>query len=455
MVLLIKNGYVIDPKSGYEGAADVLMKDGKVWKIGEKIRLEEELAGAGAKAEEASVIDADGKIVAPGLVDVHVHFRDPGFTYKEDILSGARAAARGGFTTVVLMANTKPPVDNVETLRYVLEKGAGTGIHVESCGNITSGMKGRELTDMDRLSEAGAAGFTDDGVPILDEEVVKRACDMAARLGKPLSVHEENPAFIQNNGINAGAAAQHYGIGGSDRQAEIWMVERDLALADGTGAEVSIQHISTKEAVELVRKAKKTNPHIHAEATPHHFTLTEEAAVKYGSLAKMNPPLREEADRLAIIEGLRDGTIDMIATDHAPHSAEEKGRGITEAPSGIIGLETALSLGIRELVEKGYLTMMELIGLMSWKPARFYGLDVGYLSEGGPADCIIFDSREKWKVETFFSKSKNSPFLGEVLPGTIYYTVCNGRIVYQKENQVCACAASTNLACAKSRAERE
>lgn len=433
MALLIKNGYVIDPKRGYEGTADVLMKDGKVWKIGEGIRLEEELAGDAAKAEDVKVIHAEGKIVAPGLVDVHVHFRDPGFTYKEDILSGARAAARGGFTTVVLMANTKPPADNEEVLEYVLEKGAGTGIHVESCGNITLGMKGKELTDMDRLAEAGAAGFTDDGVPVLDEAVVKKACDLAARIGKPLSFHEENPAFIRNNGVNAGKAAEYYGIGGSDRRAEIWMVERDLALAEGTGAEVSIQHISTKEAVELVRKAKRTNPHIHAEATPHHFTLTEEAAVKYGTLAKMNPPLREEADRMAIIEGLKDGTIDMIATDHAPHSREEKGRSITEAPSGIIGLETALSLGIRELVEKGYLTMMELIGLMSWKPARFYGLDAGYLAEGGPADCVIFDSREKWKVEEFFSKSENSPFLGEVLPGTVYYTVCGGRVVYQKE----------------------
>ena len=433
MVLLIKNGRVLDPKRGYEGIADVLMKDGKVWKIGEGIRIEEELAGDAAKAEEAAVIDAEGKTVAPGLVDVHVHFRDPGFTYKEDIISGARAAARGGFTTVVLMANTKPPVDHEETLRYVLEKGAGTGIHVESCGNITLGMKGKELTDMDRLAEAGAVGFTDDGVPVLDEEVVKKACVLAAKLGKPLSFHEENPAFIRNHGVNAGKAAEHYGIGGSDRRAEIWMVERDLALAEGTGAEVSIQHISTKEAVDLVRKAKRTNPHIHAEATPHHFTLTEEAAVKYGTLAKMNPPLREEADRMAIIEGLRDGTIDMIATDHAPHSVEEKGRSIIEAPSGIIGLETALSLGIRELVEKGHLTMMELIGLMSWKPAMFYGLDAGYLSEGGPADCVIFDSGEKWKAETFFSKSENSPFLGEVLPGTVYYTVCNGRIVYQKE----------------------
>ncbi len=423
MALLIKGGHVVDPASGYEGVADILAENGKITEIGQDIRI----------PEGAEVIDAKGKTVAPGLVDVHVHFRDPGFTYKEDILSGAKAAAKGGFTTVVLMANTNPPVDNEETLRYVLEKGKKTGIHVETCANITLGMKGKELTDMDKLSAAGAVGFTDDGIPVLDEELVKQAYKAAAGIGKPLSFHEENPAFIENNGINAGKAAKHYGIGGSDRQAEIWMVKRDLALAEGTGAEVSIQHISAKEAVGLVREAKKKNPHIHAEAAPHHFTLTEEAAIRHGVLAKMNPPLREEEDRMAIIEGLRDGTIDMIATDHAPHSREEKERGLTEAPSGIIGLETALSLGIRELVEKGYLTMAELVSRMSWQPARFYHLDAGYLSEGGPADMVIFDSKEQWKADTFLSKSSNSPFVGEWLPGTVYYTVCSGKIVYTKK----------------------
>lgn len=439
-MMLIKGGYVVDPASGFEGIADILAENGKIVEIGPDIRLdagaegEDKGAGGCYFAKEGEIIHAEGKIVAPGLVDVHVHFREPGFTHKEDIFSGARAAAKGGFTTVVLMANTKPPVDRVETLRYVLEKGAKTGIHVESCGNITVGMKGEELTDMDKLAEAGAAGFTDDGIPLLDEALVKRAYETAARLGKPLSFHEENPAFIQNNGINAGKAAEYYGIGGSGRQAEIWMVERDLALAKGMEAEISIQHISTKEAVELVRKAKESNPHIHAEATPHHFTLTEDAAIRYGTLAKMNPPLREEEDRMAIIEGLKDGTIDMIATDHAPHSKEEKEKPITEAPSGIIGLETALSLGIRELVDKGYLNMMELISRMSWQPAQFYRLDAGYLAKGGPADLVIFDSKEKWKAEKFFSKSCNSPFAGVELPGTVHYTICGGKVVYRKSD---------------------
>ncbi len=424
-MLLIKAGYVIDPRSGSEGVRDILIDKGKI------VRMEAGISETFTEEKEVQVIDAEGKIVAPGLVDVHVHFRDPGFEYKEDIFSGAKAAAKGGFTTVVLMANTKPPVDRAEILRYVLDKGKETGIHVESCGNITVGMKGQKLTDMEELQKAGAVGFTDDGIPLLKEEVVKAAMTEAARLNKPLSFHEENPVFIRNNGVNKGKASAYYGIEGSDRQAEIDMVRRDLALAEGTGADISIQHISTKEAVELVRQAKKRNPHIHAEATPHHFTLTEEAVIGYGTLAKMNPPLREEADRLAIIEGLRDGTIDMIATDHAPHSTEEKQRGITEAPSGIIGLETSLSLGIRELVDKGYLTMAELLSRMTWQPAVFYHLDAGYLAEGGPADIVIFAREETWAADSFRSKSGNSPFKGMKLPGTVHYTICGGKIVYQ------------------------
>lgn len=448
-MILIKNGLVVDPGSGSERVKDVLLFEGKVVRIAEEIReeavweevnrvrLTDEQAELGktdgiGEKEELRVIDAEGKVVAPGLVDVHVHFRDPGFTHKEDIFTGAKAAVKGGFTSIVLMANTKPAVDNVDTLRYVLEKGKKTGIRIETCGNVTMGMKGQELTDMEQLSEAGAVGFTDDGIPLLDEAVVKAAMEKAASLGKPLSFHEENPAFIQNNGVNAGKAADFFGIGGSDRQAEIDMVRRDLKLAEGMGADVSIQHISTKEAVELVRQAKKTNPHVYAEATPHHFTLTEDAVMEHGALAKMNPPLREEADRMAIIKGLQDGTIDMIATDHAPHSVEEKQKPITEAPSGIIGLETSLSLGIRELVDKGYLSMVELMERMALNPAKLYHLDAGYLAEDGPADVVIFDKDELWKAENYESKSSNSPFTGMELPGVVYYTICDGRVVYEK-----------------------
>ena len=377
------------------------------------------------------VIDLKGQYIIPGLVDVHVHFRDPGFTYKEDICSGAEAAARGGFTSVVLMANTKPPVDNAETLSYVLEKGRETGIHVYTCANVTKGMQGRELTDMETLSRLGAAGFTDDGIPLLDEELLRSALQCAARLQRPVSLHEEDPALIQNNGVNAGRAAAHFGIGGSPREAEISMVERDLKIAVTQEADLSIQHISTREAVELVRQAKRLSSHIYAEATPHHFTLTQEAVIRHGTLAKMNPPLREEADRLAIIEGLRDGTIDMIATDHAPHSTEEKAKPLTEAPSGIIGLETALSLGIRELVRKGYLSMSELVRKMSYAPAQLYRLDAGYVAEGGPADLVVLDPDGQWVVGDFASRAVNSPFIGETMPGVISYTICQGKIVYR------------------------
>lgn len=282
-------------------------------------------------------INAEGLLVAPGLVDVHVHFRDPGFTAKEDINTGAAAAAKGGVTTVVLMANTKPAVDSEETLHYILDKGAKTGIHVTTCANVTMGMQGKQLTDMKKLAVAGAVGFTDDGVPLLDAELVRRAMEISAELDMPISFHEEDPKYIENNGVNRGKASEYYGIGGSAREAEIALVERDLKLAEETGACIDIQHISSKEAVELVRQAKKRCSNIHAEATPHHFTLTEDAVIKYGTLAKMNPPLREEADRQAVIRGLVDGTIDMIATDHAPHTAEEKQSRSQRHPAALPG----------------------------------------------------------------------------------------------------------------------
>ncbi len=423
-MLLIKNGYMIDPKSGTEGKYDILATDEKITRIAAHID-----APAGC-----DVIDAEGMIVGPGLVDVHVHFRDPGFTSKEDILTGAAAAKAGGFTTVVMMANTRPPIDAVDTLLYCLEKGAKTGIHVTSCANVTCGMMGEILTNMEALKEAGAVGFTDDGIPLKNAEIVREAMLRVKKLGLPISFHEEDPDYIENNGINHGKASDYYHIGGSDRMAEIVMVRRDLALALETGASIDIQHISSKEAVELVRqaKARAVSGNIHAEATPHHFSLTEEAAIRHGSYAKMNPPLREEADRIAIIEGLADGTIDMIATDHAPHTvAEKRERRLTEAPSGIIGLETSLALGITELVKKGCLTMRTLLDRMSTGPADFYHFDAGYIAEGGPCDLVIFDADETFIAGNYASKAENTPFTGRELTGRVHYTICGGRVVYE------------------------
>lgn len=445
-MLIIKNGKVIDPVADRVYPADLYIENDTMVKIvdhdkeraeqdGKNPAVEPESGLAGMdniKNLAAEVFDAEGMLIAPGLADTHVHFRDPGFTYKEDILSGAEAAKKGGYTQIVLMANTKPCVDQVETLQYVLDKGDQTGIHIHSCANVTKGMAGQELVPMEQLSEAGAVGFTDDGVPILSENMVRKAMEQAALCRKPISFHEEDPKYIQNNGIHAGKAAAYYGIGGSKREAEITMIERDIRLALETGATVVIQHISTKEGVELVRQGKAAGADVHAEATPHHFTLTEEAAIEKGTLAKMNPPLREEVDRQAIIEGLADGTIDLIATDHAPHSKEEKEKPLTEAPSGIIGLETALSLGIRELVQTGKLTYPQLVQRMSTAPCTLYGLQGGTLEEGKTADLVIFDPEENWRVQEFASKSANSPFIGEELPGVVHATICGGQMVYRK-----------------------
>lgn len=427
-MILIRNGFVVDPKKDTVEQLDILIAKGRIIKIGRN--LWERM-----KRKPQKTIHADGLLIAPGLVDVHVHFRDPGFTYKEDIETGAGAAAKGGFTSVVLMANTLPVVDNVQTLDYVLDQGAKTDINVYSCAAVTKGIQGQELVDMQELLAHHAVGFTDDGIPLLEESVIRAAMLEAKRLGVPLSLHEEDPRLITNNGVNAGKASEYFGIGGSPREAENELVKRDLELAIETGAVVNIQHISSKEAVELVRQAKKKSGNIHAEATPHHFTLTEEDVIVHGTLAKMNPPLRTEEDREAIIEGLRDGTIDMIATDHAPHSKAEKEKAITEAPSGIIGLETALSLGITHLVNQGKLSVNELIAKMSSNPAELYGLEAGRLEEGGAADMVIFSATDKWKVTKFVSKSSNSPFLNETLEGVICYTICNGEIIYDNRRR--------------------
>lgn len=416
----IRGGRIIDPVSGKDFIGDLILENGTIKAVGEQLNLD------GCE----DIIEAAGMAVAPGLVDVHVHFRDPGLTYKEDILTGAHAAAAGGFTTVVCMANTKPVIDNAETLQYVLNKGKETGIHVLSCACVTKGMQGKELVDMDALRAAGAAGFTDDGIPILDEEVLKAALIKAEELQVPVSLHEEDPKLITNNGINRGPVSEKLGIGGSPAEAEITMVERDCRLAEETGSYVNIQHISTAGAVEVVRASKRRGSHVTAEAAPHHFTLTDEAVLTYGTLAKMNPPLRTEADRQAVIEGLKDGTIDMIATDHAPHSIDEKGKPLTEAPSGIVGLETSLALGITELVKPGCLTLMELMRKMSQNPAALYHLPYQGIAEGAPADLVIFAADEEWKPESFCSKAVNTPFKGWNLTGRVHYTICDGKIVY-------------------------
>lgn len=423
-MILIHGGCVIDPENKSQRLADVVIEDGKI-------------KGIGVFDNDGTydqVIEASGLVVAPGLVDVHVHFRDPGLTYKEDIHTGAGAAAAGGFTTVVCMANTKPPVDSLKTLNHVIEEGKKTGIHVLAASAVTVGMKGEELVDMKALHEAGAAGFTDDGIPLMDEELLERAMRQAVVMNVPISLHEEDPSYIKENGINHGAVSDKLGIYGSPARAEETLIQRDILFALRTGAKVNIQHISSAGGVDMVRQAKRMGGAVWAEVTPHHFTLTEEAVLRYGTLAKMNPPLRTEEDRQSLIRGLQDGTIDMIATDHAPHSKEEKDRPLTQAPSGITGLETSLALGITELVDKKYLTMPELMEKMSLNPARLYNLGCGRMKAGAPADLVIFDPDEEFTVDKFHSKADNSPFKGWKLKGKTRYTICEGKVVYQREN---------------------
>lgn len=409
----------------------MLIEDGKIKKIVKRVdggadnTVPERVNGAD------EVLDASGMIIAPGLVDVHVHFRDPGLTHKEDIETGAAAAKAGGYTTVVCMANTNPAADNPDTIGYIIEKGKKTGIHVLAAAAVSKGLKGRELTDMDALKACGAAGFTDDGIPLMDEKLVKQAMEKARELNLPLSFHEEDPAFIINNGINKGVVSDQLGIGGSPALAEDSLVARDCMIALHTGAAVNIQHISSRNSVKMVALAKQLGADVWAEVTPHHFTLDETAVLKHGTLAKMNPPLRTEKDREALIEGLKSGAIDIIATDHAPHSREEKEKPLTAAPSGIIGLETALPLAVTNLVKEGHLTYVQLFEKMCLNPARLYRLDSGRIKEGSDADLVIFDDRESFTVGDFVSKSSNSPFTGETLYGRVRFTICGGKVVFE------------------------
>ena len=423
-MLLIRNSRVVDPATGTDRKLDLLLSGNMIDTVAEQI-------DPASLPADTEVIEAEGLVTAPGLIDPHVHFRDPGFPAKEDILSGAEAAKRGGFTTVVCMANTRPVVDDAAKLQANQQKGEQTGIHVLHASALTKGLQGKQLVEMEQMAEAGCALFTDDGMPVMDEKLLFEAMERAAELDLPISLHEEDPAFISGAGVHPGLSARRLGYGGASPLAEESMVARDCMLALHSGAAVCIQHISSGRSVELVREAKRMGADIHAEATPHHFTLTEEDVLRYGTNARMNPPLRTEEDRRMIIRGLMDGTIDMIATDHAPHTAEEKGRPLPDAPSGIIGLETALSLGIRSLVQPGYLTLMQLLEKMTLSPALFLRMTPPSVAPGESADLVLFAENETWTADHFVSRSSNSPFLGWTLPGRIHFTICGGACVYR------------------------
>lgn len=422
-MILIKDGRVIDPKNDIDEVLDIKIKDGKIIGLGKYQESD----------EYSEVIDGSGKIVAPGLIDVHVHFREPGFTYKEDIASGAKSAKTGGFTTVVCMANTKPVIDNSETLAIVLEQAEKTDINVLTVAAVSKGFEGKELTDFVGLKKQGAVGFTDDGIPLDDDLFVKKAMEKAKELNVPISLHEEDPKYIERSGVNAGKVADKLNYGGASDLAEYIMVARDCMLAVATGARLNIQHISSGVSVGVVKLAQELGADVWAEASPQHFSATEDLVLEKGALARVNPPLRTEDDRLKIIDGLKNNVINIIATDHAPHSAEEKSKDITEAPSGMIGLETALALGLTNLVRTGHLSIRHLLEKMTINPAKLYNLDKGYIEEGADADLVIFDEHEKWTVtDDFQSKANNSPFIGMEVYGKVKYTICKGKIVYKE-----------------------
>ena len=431
--MIIKNGIVADPASGLYEQMDILVKDGKIVKIAPDISC----ASDAAATEKEEIIDASGMIVGPGLIDTHVHFRDPGFTYKEDIHTGSLAAAKGGFTTVVCMANTKPTVDNVDTLKDNLSRGKQEKIRLYQAAAISHSLKGQDEVDMAALKEAGACGFTDDGIPLTNAAFCYRAMQNAAKLDMPISLHEEDPAFIKNNGINHGKVSDALGIYGSPSIAEEALVARDCLLALRSGADVVIQHISSGVSVDIVRTYKKLGARLHAEATPHHFTLTEDAVLEHGTLAKMNPPLRTPKDVEALKQGLKDGTIEVISTDHAPHSAEEKTGSMKNTPFGIVGLETSLPLTYTELVEKGVITLKQMVEKMCLNPAKILGLESGTLQEGHPADVIIVDTEQEYTIDKnkFVSKGHNTPFDGWKVKGKVLYTICDGKIIFENQEE--------------------
>ncbi|MBR1572859.1 MAG: dihydroorotase [Lachnospiraceae bacterium] len=424
-MILIKNGRVIDSASGLDELRDVLIgDDGRIAAIDACGEIDCDL-------ENVEVIDASEKVVAPGFVDVHVHFRDPGLTYKEDVVTGAAAAAAGGYTTVVCMANTKPSIDSVEVFNEVYAREQQLPIHVLQAANVTMGMQGTKLTDMSALKEAGAVGFTDDGVPIADEKLLLEALKQCKELDVPISLHEEDPHLMYSPGVNYGEVSRELGLGGAPEEAEYVLTARDIMLNKKVGAKLDIQHISSAVTVELLRQAKKQGIEVYGEVTPQHLAATEDLVRQRGSLARVNPPLRTEKDRQALIAGVADGTIDMIATDHAPHSSEEKAKDISHAPSGMIGLETALGLVLTHTYHTGLIPLETIIRALTINPARLYNIDGGYLSVNGPGDVVIFDPDKLWLVPNHFaSKASNSPFIGDELQGRVEYTICNGKIVY-------------------------
>jgi dihydroorotase len=423
--LLIKGGHVIDAKNDRDGIFDILLEDGKVTAVEKDI-------------EQAcdDIIDAKGKYVIPGLVDAHCHLRDPGFEYKEDIESGTASAAMGGFTSIACMPNTNPVADCEPVIRYILNKAGQDGyVNVYPIGAITKGLKGEELAEIGELKFAGAVAISDDGKPVRNSSLMKKALQYASMFDMTVISHCEDLDLVDDGVMNEGCQSTLMGLKGIPSAAEEVMVARELILAEYTNVPVHIAHVSTELSVDLIRNAKKRGVRVTAETCPHYFSLTEKACEGFNTMAKVNPPLRSEKDVKAVIEGLCDGTIDIIATDHAPHHVDEKNVEFNLAANGLIGFETALSLAITYLVKPGYLTVRDIVEKMCLNPSRILGLNKGTIEQGYAADITIFDQNEKFTVDVsrFKSKSRNSPFDGFRLYGAIYHTIVGGNVVVREK----------------------
>lgn len=424
MKLLIKHGRVVDPVSGTVSIQDLYIENGKV------VQLEKDI-----RQEADQVIDADGLVVCPGLVDMHVHLRDPGLTYKEDIFTGTAAAAHGGVTSVACMANTDPVVDTPEQVRYVKDKAAqANGVHVYPIAAVSMGMRGEEPSDADALKKAGAIALSDDGCNVDNANLMRDVMIHAKRLEMPVLCHCEDTTMVEGRAVNEGSVSRQLWLEGRPAIAEEIMVMRDAMLAEETSAHVHICHVSTAKSVDIIRRMKKRGVAITCETCPQYFTLTEDEILTQGSMARVNPPLRTAKDIKGIIAGLKDGTIDAIATDHAPHSAEEKSRPLTRAPSGMVGLETSLAITLTELYHTGKMKLPDIIKRMTYTPASILRLSSkGRLSLGSDADITIFDPEEVWTIdpEQFASKARNTPFAGREVKGKVKYTIVGGNVIYQ------------------------
>jgi dihydroorotase len=425
--MLIRGGRVVDPSQGIDAVLDLLLDDGRVARLGEALDA----------PEGAEVVDAGGLVVAPGLIDVHVHLREPGGEHKETIASGARAAVAGGFTAVVAMPNTDPPVDSPAAVGFVRAQGERAGgARVFPSGCITLGQKGEQLTEMGELLGAGAVCVTDDGRPVMNAGLLRMALEYSRSFDLPVALHEEELTLSRGGAMNEGIIATRLGLTGVPNAAEDVMIARDLILAELTGARLHVQHVATRGGVELIRAAKARGVRVTAEGAPHHFTLTDEAVEWYNTNAKMNPPLRSEADRDAVRRGVADGTLDVIATDHAPHHYDEKEQAFEDAPNGIVGLETAVGLAYTELVATGLMDLTAMIERMSCAPARAMRLDergLGSLREGAQGDVTLLDPHLEWTVDpaVFASLSRNTPFGGRRLRCRAVRTVVGGRTAWE------------------------